>query len=281
MTTTRKPAARGWVGRWLCLAALAGAAWGPGSLAAEPAVSAEAPSSAPTTKSDATVVKFSATQPATLPHIRVDPQKRFIDVEGHVIVRDAKWLELLACTPKSREHEALLTVDARPSHIHLALLLLGLEPGSPLTWKREGEKIEVTPPHGPRVAVTLIYEKEGKPVEVPANKWVVNQKTHEVFAGNIWLFAGSKMVEYEGQSMYLADANGTAIALVNFGDDLLTRDTKMTNQSDDETWGCNTAEIPPVGTAVTMRIRPVKEAAGETGAATQPGAPGATKPAVK
>lgn len=270
MTTPRNIPARWVLPRFtLSAGALLAALLAMGSGARGQGAASPASAPAPATQPAAT------TQATAIPHLKVDVKERFVDIEARVIVRDAKWLELLACTPKSREHESLLTVDARPSHIHLALLMLGLEPGNPLSWKRDGEKTEIIPPRGPRLAVTLRYEKDGKTVEVPANTWIVNQKTHEVFADNIWLFAGSKVVEYEGQTMYLADANGTAIALVNFGDDLLTRDTKMTNQSDDATWGCNTEQIPTVGTAVTIRIRPVDppgnaKAGAKGGATTKP-----------
>ena len=46
--------------------------------------------------------------------------------------------------------------------------------------------------------------------------------------------------------IYLADLNGSVISLVNFGDDLLTRHTKLTNQTDDGQWTANKAQIPRV-----------------------------------
>ena len=45
------------------------------------------------------------------------------------------WLEQVACAPATREHESLVVVNAKPSHIHAALLMAGFEPGTPLiTW---------------------------------------------------------------------------------------------------------------------------------------------------
>jgi hypothetical protein len=77
--------------------------------------------------------------------------------------------------------------------------------------------------------------------------------------GDAWIFAGSTMGENEGERIYYADLNGTVISLVNFGDDLLSRDTTMTNNDDDATWGPRTRMIPPVGTKVILRLRPVDE----------------------
>jgi hypothetical protein len=201
-----------------------------------------------------------ASQPAAMPHLRVDRERRCVDLDAAVVLREADWLELLACSPRSREHESILVVPARPSHVHLALLTLGVEPGAPMTWKREGEEVKFVEPRGPRVAITLIYEKDGKTVEVPANEWVFNQKTKEVLKGNTWLFTGSEFSEFDGQKVYRADLNGTVISLVDFGDDLLSRQTKMTDKDDQSTWGVNTKVVPPIGTKVIIRLTPLAEA---------------------
>jgi len=209
-----------------------------------------------------------ATQPSTLPHITIDRANLRLDLEGVVVLREADWLELLACSPKSREHESILTIAARPSHIHLALLTLGLEPGSPRKSWREGDTPKWSESFGPKVAVTLVYEAEGKRVEVGANEWILNKKTNEPLKGNALIFTGSRMIPIEGKEVYLADLNGTVLSLVNFGDDLLVRQTPLTNDTDEESIGVNTKAVPPIGTKVTVRLTVVKE---EKPAATQPG----------
>jgi hypothetical protein len=199
----------------------------------------------------------------------VDLVNRTIDVAGTVVLRVGVWVVLLACSPHWRVKVCFFTFPARPSHIHVALLMLGLEPGAPMRSWLEGDEAKFTPPRGPKVAISIVYEKDGKQVEVPAGDWVVNQKTHEPLRDSTWIFAGSTMGEVEGQKVYYADMNGTVISLVNFGDDLLSRDTAMTNNNDDATWGANTEAIPPVGTKVTLRLRPV-EAASTQPAQTRP-----------
>lgn len=208
-----------------------------------------------------------ASQPKPLPHMTVDRANRVIDLDAKVILREGKWIELLACTPGTRDHEAILTIPARPSHIHLALLMIGLQPGTPLKWTRNGDNVVVSKPTGAPVAVSIVLRKDGKEIETPANEWVMNQKTHKNLEDNIWLFAGSSMVEFDGQQVYQSDASGTVISLVNFGDDLLTRPSTMTNNDDDSTWGVDSRHIPEVGTAVKVRLRPA------------PAAPGAKAPA--
>lgn len=197
---------------------------------------------------------------AELPGVTIDREAGHVDVAAEVVLRDGEWLELLACTPGTREHESILTVDAAPRNIHMGLLLLGLEPGKPLTWDKaeEGEFV-IDPPTGPEVAVSLIYEKDGETKTVAANQWIVNQQTGKLLEGDRWLFVGSRWEEFDGKKVYMADPNGSVLSLVNFGDEVLTRDTKVTRDNDEKAWDANTPVIPEVGTAVTIRLTPVEK----------------------
>lgn len=201
------------------------------------------------------------------PGITVDPQRRYVDLQATVVTRQGDWMELLACSPGTLEYESILTIRARPSHIHLALLTLGLAPGDPLDYEDAGDRYRIIPPHGPPVAISILTgvsasanmsdtPSDQEPTETPASQWVRNQTTNEPLPDNIWIFTGSNFADYEGKQVYMADLNGTAITLVNFGEDLLARPTDLTNQTDAGAWNANTDVIPPVGTQVTLRIRP-------------------------
>ena len=195
-----------------------------------------------------------------LPGIRVDRENRLVDVAAAVVTREGDWMELLGCAPESREYESILVVKARPSHLHLALVMIGLEPGHPLQIQWKDEKPVAIPPAGARVAVSLVYtDADGKTHDVPANKWIKNQVTGELLEGNVWLFAGSTLRQSEDKSrppVYLADVNGSVISLVNFGDDVLARDSVTTNRNDNGAWAANTDLVPPVGTEVVIRLTP-------------------------
>ena len=194
----------------------------------------------------------------TLPHITFDLETKTIELEATVVQREADWLELLACSPGTREHEAILTVPAKPSHIHLALTAIGLKHGSPMMVKRlEDGKLDTKPAHGPAIAVSVIYQLDDQTIEQPAGKWIINRKTDKTLDNETWIFTGSHFQQFDDQQYYMADIEGTIISLVNFGDDLLTLPSKTTNYSDQEQLGCNTAEIPPIGTPVTIRLQPV------------------------
>lgn len=198
----------------------------------------------------------------TLPGIAFEQQNEqwTIVLEAQVVLREADWLELLACTPNSREHESILTVTALPSNIHLALTMLGLEPGHPLKSRMENGDWVADPPTGPKVAITVAWDDEaGATQTAPASQWVMDRGKDQPMADEPWLFAGSRFQEFQGKQYYLADHNGTAISLVNFGDDLLARPSLVTNDNDQQMWGANTEAIPPVGTPVKVRLTPVVE----------------------
>ncbi|MEX2215326.1 MAG: YdjY domain-containing protein [Phycisphaeraceae bacterium] len=198
-----------------------------------------------------------------LPGISVDREKKIVDLEGVIIpALQPDWLELLACMPKSREHEAIIRIAAKPSHIHTSLMLIGLKAGTPARVEFKGEEPIYHPPKGDPVAVWIIYEKDGKEVTIPASDWIVNQKTKENLPDNIWLFTGSRLVEIDGKPVYIADVEGNILSLVNFGDEVLARKTKMRGGQGGgggDTWGANPKGIPKNGTKITVRLTPAKD----------------------
>lgn len=192
-----------------------------------------------------------------LPHVAVDLERGFVDVDTTVVLREKGWLELLACLPGTREHESILVVEALPSHIHLALVMLGLEPGQPMQWRMEGERVKTERPRGPAVTVSIVEQHDGREVEVPVSRWIIDRQSGQHLPDNTWLFTGSVFYEKEGQTVYHADVSGSVLSIVNFGDEVLARPTDRTNQNDGKAWVPHTPVIPEVGETVIIRLRPV------------------------
>lgn len=200
-----------------------------------------------------------------LPHIKIDRKKRFVDLEGVVVLREADWIELLACMPRSRVHESLISIKAKPSHIHGAMLIAGYKPGHP--WK--AEKIKDTwkyyPAKGELVQTTILYkDKKGKTVEVSPSDWIIESQTNKKLPDSNWMFTGSRVLNVQGKKLYAADLEGNLFTLVNFGDEVFARQTKLEGGqggAGGDTWKANTKLIPPVGTKLTLRIQPAKKAA--------------------
>ena len=245
--------------------------WGLGHcLAADPQAAPPAKRLPPATQPATT--QPAATQPAAtqpdepvvgrrflrMPHLVADRRHRRVEFEAVVIdPTRTDWLELLACYQRMRAHEAVLSVPARPSHIHAALLFLGLDPGHPMSAElNENEQFDVTPAAGPRVAITALVPTPdgGKREEVNVARWIKNRQTGQTLSDNHWMFTGSYFAEVDDREIYAADVNGTIASIVQFGDDLLARRTDVTNRNDDAAWVPNLDALPPAGTRVTLRL---------------------------
>lgn len=190
--------------------------------------------------------------------VTINAEAKHLDITAAVCLRQGEFLEMFACTRDSREHESILTIDAMPSTIHLGLLLLGLEPGNPLSYDTAFDPPKLVPATGPKVQVFIVIKADNIEREIPANRWVQDSQTKKMMESHTWLFAGSQFADYQGEEIYHADINGSAISLVNFGDDLLTLPNQLTdaNNSHDKVWQPRTRAIPKVGTKVLIRLKP-------------------------
>lgn len=189
--------------------------------------------------------------------LTINRKGKHVDVKAEVCLREAEFLEMFVCTRDTREHESILVTDTPPSLMHVGLLLLGAEPGEPLRYDRDTDPPTMIAATGPEVEVYVVLKVAGQEREVPANRWIKDNGNDKMMQGNTWLFAGSVTTALEGKQVYLADLNGSAVSLVNFGDDLLTLPNKMTqdNNSHGKVWAPRTNAIPKVGTEVTLRLK--------------------------
>jgi hypothetical protein len=200
------------------------------------------------------------------PGVRVDKESRAVEFDGFVPI-DAHsdetphvYLELFVCSPDTREHESLVVTSVRPSHIHAALLLVGLQPGKPGSWTVNGDEPVYIAPEGDRVTVEFAWkDKDGVARVDPAASWVRHVETGEAFPTDAFVFAGSRFVTRAGAEVYDADGAGTIIGLATFGSELIAWPRVISHESAVETpvWIADRAHAPPSGTAVTVRIRPV------------------------
>ena len=204
-----------------------------------------------------------------LPGLVIDFQKRCVDLEGSICL-DRGLLELVACTKGSKEHESIVAIQARPMHIHAALLLLGAKPGNPAMRKpideQETRWIDV-PPKGDPVDVYLVFKnREGKMVERPISRFVAPSEDRfgerhgdgeEIEFPHTFLFAGSLLRgDGPGPRKYLSDLSGHVITIATFGDELLCLPGIHGQQNGSLMWQVDPTELPKVATKVILRLRP-------------------------
>src|SRR5262245_37938954 len=154
-----------------------------------------------------------ATKPVDLdklPHMKVDLAAKRIAVECEAI-ECRNPLEFFCVLTGTNEHEAALRTKARPSHIHLALLMLGLEQGEGVKYSEAAQKW--FPPHGPPLSISCEFEKDGRKVVVPAYRMMRDIKSKKEMPAMTWIFVGSRVMD---DGNYAADVTGYVISVVNF-----------------------------------------------------------------
>ena len=176
------------------------------------------------------------------------------------------WLEVTVCTPDSKEHESLVMTEARPSHVHAALLMLGVEPGRPGFWdvSEAGELLKFEP-EGPAVRVEFITRRDGGEVIEDAADWVLvvdgprlerRRVLSDVVVGEAFVFGGSRIVERAGREWYEADMVGTLVGLSTFGSETVAHVEVHSHASAVEAprFLARSDVVPPQWTEVTVRL---------------------------
>lgn len=230
------------------------------------------PAAAPSEPSPTTTPAPSPTLREVFPGVRVDIASKLVEFDGMVPidVHNPKsprvYLEVIACTYDSKEHESLVVTRAKPSQVHAAMLMIGLEPGAPGSWQvDEQSRVTSVPPRGSPVRVTLVFNPASPDAkEVDPAELVINAKTKaraSSLEGAGFVFGGSRIVEWQGRSFYDADGTGTLIGLATFGSETIAWREVFSPEAAivEPVWIADNERVPAANTPVTVRLRPVLE----------------------
>lgn len=215
------------------------------------------------------------------PHLRIHAEERWLELDGFVPITvddpDAPlvYLEQVVCgresaeIPAGKEHESLVATNAKGSHIHAGLLLLGLEPGTPVRWSTDEDgSITSHAATGPKVRIEFLWtDEDGQSHRHAPQHWIRHAETHERFPDGDWLFSGSLFVTFGGNEVYDADRSGTLIGLTSFGTEVLSWNAPIHHESGIATpvWSANNDTVPPFETEVRVRMTVVEDES-DTGA---------------
>ena len=188
-----------------------------------------------------------------MPFVTVDVKKKEIRVECEAVNANMP-LEFFTCIAGTAEHEAVLRTQAKPSHIHLALLMLGQQPGEPVRFSKAADKWLA--PHGPPLQITCEWTdaKTNKVVRYPAYRMMRGVKNKKEMPPMTWIFAGSRVME---DGKYAADTTGYLVSVVNFDLTVIDIPELASNNNESLEWEVNPDVCPPKGTKVYMVIEPV------------------------
>ena len=157
-------------------------------------------------------------------------------------------LEFFACSKNTKEHESILATRAKPSLIHVGLLALGAESGTPVKFTPN-----FAPATGPRIDITLRWlDKGGKRQEAKAEEWVQEAASKKQMDTH-WVFSGSLFQKLQdGKNQYVADVTGEIIGVSNFPTVVLDLPMASTSENSGLLFQAFTEEIPDEGTEVTV-----------------------------
>ncbi len=201
------------------------------------------------------------------PPVRLDAKERKITIDAQVCLRSAA-LEFVLCKRGTKEHESIMSTIAEPSHIHAALLAMGLTPGKPAMWETDPltEKGRTIPPRGAGLKITLHWtDKDGTRHQANPADWLKpatgaeedRQESREIRMPHEWIFVGSEVLP---DGRYWADLNGEIISVANFASSVIDVPFESTSDNQLLQFSTNTEAIPPDGTEVQIVIKPVKGA---------------------
>ena len=194
------------------------------------------------------------------PGIRVHINGKRVELDGRTCY-DVTWLEFIACSPNTKEHESLVVLPQRPSDIHASMLLAGFEPGEPGRWTYENEKFHLIPPTGSKLRIDVRYKnKAGEMVTESVCHWIRDHLSKHTFPCEPWVFAGSVIAENpefmgEGEH-YVADMTGSVIGLATFSDEVIGYSTVISPEAEIQPpeWEANTRAMPEGGSEVTVVV---------------------------
>ena len=183
------------------------------------------------------------------PHeeVWIDPARKEVIVGGRIAI-DRGPIEFLACPEGTKEHESIVATRSSARLVHAALLAIGLEPGSPVSF--DPKYVAAT---GPRVLVRVRWKKaDGSPETVDVRSWVRNVQTGKPLDAD-WVFAGSSFWTdpADGKEYYQADG-GDLICVSNFPTATLDLPVESSQSNEALLFEAFEGRVPPRDTAVEL-----------------------------
>ena len=166
---------------------------------------------------------------------------RIVEIPGHVNMTNGV-VELLACGPGGKTHESVFVLNARPTDLHAAFLLLGQRPGTAPDPSRE------TPPSGPLIEIEVSWQEDDILVCIQAGKTVSNRMNQSVLEQADWAFTGSTIID----GSYMAEVDESFVA--TFWDPWAVLNLSHPAGGDDTALMVNAEALPAKGSRVTFRF---------------------------
>ncbi len=179
--------------------------------------------------------------------LTIDSTNKEIRIPGRVNM-DKGMIELLACARGGKLHESVLVLDVIPEYLHVALLLLGLNPGG-------GPQFHGDPrqPLGDSVNIFVRWKSGDASRAVPAEDLLWDVARDVTMQHTAWVFIGSKFVN----GKYMSNLEKTLIT--TYHDPYAILENPLPTGINHDAYRVNEKLIPPSGTPVEVIIRGLEE----------------------
>lgn len=166
-------------------------------------------------------------------------------------------IEYALVTSKGKTHESLLSTNASPTHLHLAALLLGIQPKTPVlnaqgglvTPKEAAIEIRVSwRKNGPDAEHSLASLILAPPFKVDTSDYSVSDARTLPMKQRLWCYNGSSF--YNGR--FLAEQDGSFIAMMSDGHALINN--PLPSRQRDDLFTPHAKLLPADGVPVTVKL---------------------------
>ena len=178
-----------------------------------------------------------------------------VGIAAEVCLREGP-LEQFLCKKNTKEHEAILRVDMDAKLVHLALLALGAQAGTPTGFiDPKTEQAKHTPATGSKVKVLVHYKKDGKLHTHPAQEWIWDHKKKTSIPFD-WVFAGSVFIKdpCDPKKEYYGANSGDIFSISNFPYSTLEFPVPISKDEAQLTYEAKTDKIPPLTSKVWILL---------------------------
>jgi len=179
--------------------------------------------------------------------------EKHLEISGWINMQKG-LIEVFACAPEGKTHEALIVLDCLPSGAHAGLLALGLKAGTPV---ETGTEADYKAPAGDPVIVEVAWKTAtGEERRVRAEDLIWDESKKASMPHVAWLFTGSFTQSVTGDpkdATYAADFVKSIIT--TYHDPSTVIENPLPDGRDDTLFYVHEERTPPVGTPVKVLLR--------------------------
>jgi hypothetical protein len=207
------------------------------------------PAQAEETLKQALKLRQTGSNSFTIGAVKLDCAEATVTIPAKVNMREFV-VEYALVTAYGKTHESVFTTEARPQDIHLACLLLGVQP-SPIGGETNSA---ASVPTNSAAVVEVVWNGASGQVRQPISRLILlakkaDETTGEKLRDQLWLYNGSQI----DSGGFVAQQEGSIISLIRDPNALLNN--PGTDRDNDDVHLPNTAQLPPDGVPVEVVLR--------------------------